>query len=384
MVENKINTEVSKESLASNMVTEQENESISDYIDWSLYFDNELAENIKAISGLSNFKISTTNFDEDFEDKPIAVLFFTVDAINNSNKDSDYMDSDYAKLVNEGGCIEIYKDADIATSRNAYLIGFYIFGLTGGKHESVNNYVIQTSNALSAEDQEHLLTELSNILLLSNSEATENSDETSGELETVFPENQTIVPAAAYMLNNDDVNDVVELFNKAGFTNVQTQAIYDLEYTNVWSSAKLDWVESVSINENVDFKGSDIFEKDAPVIVSYHAFEKDNPNITYKEYTISELFEDLESNPMRAKDEHLYEYIEIAGKISEISPHGKYILLCETDDIYGLNFIYCGTETTEFIDHVYNLSKGDIVKVRGKINVVNTIYDYTMDVYSFQ
>ena len=101
-------------------------------------------------------------------------------------------------------------------------------------------------------------------------------------------------------------------------------------------------------------------------------------------YIISQLFKDLESNPMRAEDAHLYEFVEIKGKVSEISPSGNYILICDTSDSFDFDFIYCDTEADEFNDYIYNLSTGDTVNIRGKITQVNVVYDYKIDVYSFQ
>ena len=83
-------------------------------------------------------------------------------------------------------------------------------------------------------------------------------------------------------------------------------------------------------------------------------------------------------------DKHYKEYVEIKGKVCEIPSNGKHILICDVNDSFGYDFIYCGIETTELKDQVYNLSIGDTIIVKGKISGVNVIYDYQMDVYSIK
>ena len=149
-------------------------------LDLSPYFDEETTQTIKAIPGISSLYISTTIFDEACEYKPTAILFFTIDSIETDTDRSMWDDAvyetmgDFEKLITAGGCIEIYEDNDTAIGRNGYLSGYYFFGLRGGKHEAVNNYVVQTSKDLPKEDQETLVSKLSDVLL----SLTTSSDET--------------------------------------------------------------------------------------------------------------------------------------------------------------------------------------------------------------
>ena len=45
-----------------------------------------------------------------------------------------------------------------------YLLGYFLFGLTGGKHDAVNKYVIQMSKKLPDKDQKSIISELKSIL----------------------------------------------------------------------------------------------------------------------------------------------------------------------------------------------------------------------------
>jgi len=209
-------------------------------------------------------------------------------------------------------------------------------------------------------------------------------DETTTKETQVLKDTQVLTPDSDIMFLSENVEDVVKQFKSAGFSNVKAKAIYDLDYKSTWDSVSLNDVETVSINGVTDFEKNQIFDKNAIVIISYHAFEKDNPDNEYNSYTVSELFDDLESNPMRAEDKHYKEYVEIKGKVCEIPSNGKHILICDVNDSFGYDFIYCGIETTELKDQVYNLSIGDTIIVKGKISGVNVIYDYQMDVYSIK
>lgn len=211
-------------------------------------------------------------------------------------------------------------------------------------------------------------------------DTTDNAD----EQEKILTENQTMIPASESSLKLDNVNDVVELFNEAGFTNVQLQAIYDLDCTSFWSKLSLEEVEDVYVNESSDFEQGDIVEKDVPVSITYHLFEKDNPDIKYNKYTVAELFKHLDDNPMKAEEDHKNEYAEITGTISGISKHGEYILLYTSKEAWmEWDTIYCETITKEQEEYLLNLSKGQKITLRGKIKSVDIIYPYTMDIYEF-
>lgn len=200
---------------------------------------------------------------------------------------------------------------------------------------------------------------------------------------TKLDKNQIEVPYSAYSFKNDDVTEVVALLKEVGFTNIKTKPIYDLDHNSSWDSSKLNWIESISIDKNTNFSENDMFDKNALINISYHVYERDNPVIIYNQYTASELFEDLERNPMRAENTHLNEYVEVDGEVFEISPRGDYIVICAYGDPYGIEYIYCDAEDDSFYDYIYNLSVGDAVIIRGKIITVNLVHDYKIAVHKF-
>lgn len=63
-------------------------------------------------------------------------------------------------------------------------------------------------------------------------------------------------------------NVVVQLFQAAGFSNVNAVPLNDL---NSRTARKNGQVEDVSINGNEDFEEGDIFPKDSTVLITYHS-----------------------------------------------------------------------------------------------------------------
>lgn len=237
------------------------------------------------------------------------------------------------------------------------------------------NDVIQYKT--NEELSEEMLTE-------STQEEFENTEEALSDQELEVLDNQVLVPESSSMLEGDNFNEVLERFKAAGFSNIQTEAIYDLDCTSFWKRLAYEDVERVSINGNEEFKEGEVFEKDAIVIITYHLYEKDSPDIVYNKYTVAELFKDLEDNSMRAEKDHQDEYVEITGVISGISKQGKYILLYTSKEAWmELDTIFCETITDEQEDYLLNLSKGQKITLRGKIRSVDVLNPYSVDIYSF-
>lgn len=87
-----------------------------------------------------------------------------------------------------------------------------------------------------------------------------------GEDEIPIPQS-----ASSYMYGN--YKDVQKELTDAGFTNISFEILYDivLEWTDEGE------VESISVDGNTDFEKNDIFKKDAPIVITYHMKEEDDP-----------------------------------------------------------------------------------------------------------
>lgn len=82
------------------------------------------------------------------------------------------------------------------------------------------------------------------------------------------------VPDSASGYKYEDYKDVQDSLSSAGFTNIKTEILYDIV---------LGWtdegeVESVSINGRTDYEKGEVFKRDAPIIITYHMKEEDDPS----------------------------------------------------------------------------------------------------------
>lgn len=82
------------------------------------------------------------------------------------------------------------------------------------------------------------------------------------------------MPASAKDYESENYEDVIEKLTNLGFSNIQTEIIYDL--ITGWLVSDGD-VESVSIDGNTKFDKGDVVSADAKVVVTYHTFKKNKP-----------------------------------------------------------------------------------------------------------
>ena len=71
-----------------------------------------------------------------------------------------------------------------------------------------------------------------------------------------------------------DYKEVESDLSSLGFTNIQYNILYDI----VWGWTNEGEVKSVSIDGNDDFTRGNVFKKDAPIIITYHMKEENDPN----------------------------------------------------------------------------------------------------------
>ena len=86
-------------------------------------------------------------------------------------------------------------------------------------------------------------------------------------------ENDAMVPYSSSNCKYKNYRDIEDAFLAAGFTNVSTQAVYDI----FWGITPEGSVEKVAINGETGFVRGDIFAKDAEVVIVYHLRIEDDP-----------------------------------------------------------------------------------------------------------
>jgi len=100
-------------------------------------------------------------------------------------------------------------------------------------------------------------------------------------IETLYIENkhaagegQAMVPDSASNLKYLNYQETVDKLEQAGFTNIKTDAVYDI----VWGFTTEGTVASIMIGTATDFNRGDVFDADAPVVVTYHMKEENDPS----------------------------------------------------------------------------------------------------------
>lgn len=126
---------------------------------------------------------------------------------------------------------------------------------------------------------------------------------------------------------------------------------------------------------------SDNNEDSKPVQKAESTVEETTQVIEYTAYTVDEMIEDLDNNPMNASDKYKNQYIEITGKLSVIDSDGKYISLHPNDD-FAIIGVQCYLQTDEQKDIIKTLSIGDMVTLRGKCTSVGEVLGYSLDIDS--
>lgn len=196
-------------------------------------------------------------------------------------------------------------------------------------------------------------------------------------------EGKTRAPEDSTYLESYDYTELKIILEEAGFSNVSYEIIYDLK-NNVWGSASLYDIESVSINGITDFRAVDIFNADDSVVITYHDYEMNNPDIEYKSYTTKQLYEDLSDNPARAEKNHKDEYVIVTGVIAEISKSGDVFTISDSSYAWTFDGISCSINSEDLEEKLLDFSVGDKIQVKGKIKGVDVIFPYLIDVYDFK
>lgn len=290
------------------------------------YFDTAEVEQLRSISGITGWTISTTEFDPEYDDAiPEAVLFFTLDSVEKGSGSS------YSDLINTGGCIEIYSDEEMAKGRDLFLTGYYLFGLTGGSHSCVNNYVIQLSEELSDKESSALLTEISDIVKKStvseNVEESKSSEDSSAKDESnnekpaesskTDKKKEATMPYDNSVYSGTDwtVEELVDHFEELGFTQIKINKTESFDNDCIYYVGIEDVYANSWLTEYKGFKAGETYKTRLEIRID--ANER-IPTLTVD--NCSEFAALVKAGNDESKKEvfiknHLGEYIEFSGTL---------------------------------------------------------------------
>ena len=123
-------------------------------------------------------------------------------------------------------------------------------------------------------------------------------------------------------------------------------------------------------------------KSDAPAVGT--ETEKAPEQISYVHYNVTELFDSLKDNPLKAEKTFQDQYVELEGYLSVIDSDGNYIGIgADPDDYdYLLQTIHCEIETDEQLDQILEMSIEDPIVVRGQITEIGELLGYSLDIDS--
>lgn len=106
--------------------------------------------------------------------------------------------------------------------------------------------------------------------------------------------------------------------------------------------------------------------------------------VSYAHYQVTELFDVLSSNAMKAENTYKGQYVEIEGFLGTIDSGGKYIGVGAKSDNYEYLFqeVQCYLKNDEQRSQIMEMGKDDPITVRGKIKSVGEILGYSLDIDS--
>lgn len=112
--------------------------------------------------------------------------------------------------------------------------------------------------------------------------------------------------------------------------------------------------------------------------------KKEEQAIEYTACTVSEMMKLLEDNALKAETTYQDKYVAVTGRLATIDSDGKYISILPTEDEWAFLGVQCYIQTDEQRSQVADLSKGDVLTVKGKITSVGEVLGYSLDIDSIE
>lgn len=217
--------------------------------------------------------------------------------------------------------------------------------------------------------------------LMSFSVGTKNANKTAEKVitNTNQTEEQAIVPVNSPYGHDDcidkDYSAIKTDFELSGFTNISTESVEDLNYTE---SNKLYSIESISINGNTNFTKDQAFEKDDKVIIRYHEYRQCNVKINiefienwiFNKYDVKILLDDNNLDTLSHGIDKTLDFSVVPGEhiISFVSTNSSTVkgemsltIDCDLEAAYK---IYCNTDDISvellYVDRLTELSENEV------------------------
>lgn len=106
--------------------------------------------------------------------------------------------------------------------------------------------------------------------------------------------------------------------------------------------------------------------------------------VSYAPYNVTELFDALDGNALKAERTYQDQYVELYGYLDNIDSDGQYISIGAGEENWDYMFqtIQCYITNDAQIDQILDMNTGDPITVRGKITDIGEILGYVLDIDS--
>lgn len=129
--------------------------------------------------------------------------------------------------------------------------------------------------------------------------------------------------------------------------------------------------------------GSD--QEETPSAAEAEAESKpETEQISYTHYNVTELFDALKGNALKAEKTFQDQYVELEGFVSNIDSDGDYISIGAAPDDYDylLESVQCYIKTDEQLEQIMEVNVDDSIVIRGKIKSIGEVMGYSLDIDS--
>lgn len=112
---------------------------------------------------------------------------------------------------------------------------------------------------------------------------------------------------------------------------------------------------------------------------------KSEKTIEYQACDVGTMMSELDANAASAKDKYNDQYVSITGRLSNIDSDCAYIDVVDQNDEWAIIGVQCYTKNNdEVIAKVKQLSKDQIITVKGKIFNVGEVIGYSLNIDSIE
>lgn len=106
--------------------------------------------------------------------------------------------------------------------------------------------------------------------------------------------------------------------------------------------------------------------------------------VSYTHYNVTDLFDALSANALKAEKTFQDQYVELEGYLSVIDSDGKYIGIGakSTDYEYLLQSVTCYVKNSTQLEQILDMSIGDPIVVRGQVTEIGEVLGYSLNIDS--